>query len=376
MAGKVFRIGHLGDLNELMLLGAIAGAEMAMLDIGIEGDPGSGVAAARRATCARIRPLEGLDRPPGRGRRYGRPRPARYTRTSKAPRRTPPRAARVLKGVLHDSTRSSSSIANRRRQGARAELPAQYTEYESTWTPDEIVERLKDADHRHHQQGADAGRHAEAAAEAQADRGGGDRHGRRRQGLLPRTQGITVVNIRNYAFNTVPEHVIALIFALRRNLLAYVDDVRRGALEQVDQFCFFDHPIRDIAGSTLGIVGYGALGKSIGKRAEALGMKVLPYDVFPQPGLVDFETILTESDIITLHVPLTPETKNMIGATRAREDEAHRHPDQHGARRAGRRGGAGRGAEERHHRRRGLRRADQGAAEGGQHPARPATCRT
>ena len=74
------------------------------------------------------------------------------------------------------------------------------------------------------------------------------------------------------------------------------------------------HPIRDIAGSTLGIVGYGALGKSIGKRAEALGMKVLPYDVFPQPGLVDFDTILRDSDIITLHVPLTPETKNMIGA--------------------------------------------------------------
>ncbi len=129
-----------------------------------------------------------------------------------------------------------------------------------------------------------------------------------------KANGITVVNIRNYAFNTVPEHVLALIFALRRNLFAYTEDTRNGVWNKSSQFCFLTHPIRDIAGSTLGIVGYGALGKSIGKRAEALGMKVLPFDIFPQAGLVDFDTILTQSDIITLHVPLTPETKNMIGA--------------------------------------------------------------
>ena len=81
-----------------------------------------------------------------------------------------------------------------------------------------------------------------------------------------------------------------------------------------DQFCFFDHPIRDIAGSTLGVVGYGAIGKAVAKRAECLGMKILPYDVFPQDGLVDLEMLLKESDVITLHCPLTPETKNMIGA--------------------------------------------------------------
>jgi glycerate dehydrogenase len=67
-------------------------------------------------------------------------------------------------------------------------------------------------------------------------------------------------------------------------------------------------------GSTLGIIGYGALGKAVGKIAEAFGMKVLPYDVFPQPGLVDLDRLVRESDIITLHTPLTPETKNMIGA--------------------------------------------------------------
>ncbi|WP_279359712.1 D-2-hydroxyacid dehydrogenase [Methylobacterium indicum] len=128
-----------------------------------------------------------------------------------------------------------------------------------------------------------------------------------------KAQGITVVNIRNYAFNTVPEHVIGLIFALRRAIVPYANSVRRGDWRRARHFCYFDYPIRDVAGSTLGIVGYGALGKSIGKRAEALGMRVLAYDVMPQDGLVDLDTILRESDVITLHAPLTPETRNMIG---------------------------------------------------------------
>jgi len=112
----------------------------------------------------------------------------------------------------------------------------------------------------------------------------------------------------------VPEHVFALAFALRRNILAYRDDVRAGRWQECDQFCFFDHPIRDMRGSTLGIVGYGAIGKAVARIAEAFGQKVLAYDIFPQAGLTDFETLLRESDIITLHLPLTPETKNMIGA--------------------------------------------------------------
>lgn len=125
--------------------------------------------------------------------------------------------------------------------------------------------------------------------------------------------GVTVINIRNYAFNTVPEHVVALMFALRRNLLAYANDVRAGKWQDARQFCFLDHPIRDIAGSTIGIVGFGAIGKQIAKRAEGLGMTVLAYDVFPQEGLVDLDTLIRESDVITLHAPLTDDTRNMIG---------------------------------------------------------------
>jgi glycerate dehydrogenase len=191
-------------------------------------------------------------------------------------------------------------------------FPHTYKEYESTWTPDEIVERLKDATIaviNKVPMRADVLKQLPKLKLIAVAATGTD--------VVDKTyckeHDITVVNIRNYAFNTVPEHVIALIFALRRNLLTYVKDVQDGVWNKSSQFCFLTHAIRDIAGSTLGIVGYGALGKSIGKRAEALGMKVLAYDIFPQPGLTDFETILKESDIITLHVPLTPETKNMIG---------------------------------------------------------------
>lgn len=125
--------------------------------------------------------------------------------------------------------------------------------------------------------------------------------------------GIVVSNIRNYAVNTVPEHVIALMFALRRNLVPYVLDVRNGKWNEADQFCFFDHKIRDIAGSTMGIVGYGALGKSIARLAKGLGMKVLYTDHFQIEGMVDLDTILREADVVTLHAPLTDETRNMIG---------------------------------------------------------------
>ncbi len=126
--------------------------------------------------------------------------------------------------------------------------------------------------------------------------------------------GITVSNIRNYAYNTLPEHVFALLFALRRNLVNYVDSVRRGRWGYANQFCYFDYPIYDIAGSTLGIIGYGALGKQVETRAKALGMKVLINDVTDVPGKVDVATILREADVVTLNIPLTPQTKNMIGA--------------------------------------------------------------
>ena len=192
-------------------------------------------------------------------------------------------------------------------------FPHSYKEYELTWTPEEILDRLKDASIaiiNKVPMRADTLKQLPKLKLIAVAATGTDIVDK----AYCKANGITVVNIRNYAFNTVPEHVFAMIFALRRNLLAYVEDVRAGKWNKASQFCFFDYPIRDIAGSTLGVIGYGALGKSVGRIAEGLGMRVLPYDVFPQSGLVDLETIYRESDVITLHTPLTPETRNMIGA--------------------------------------------------------------
>src|SRR3712207_4293789 len=76
-------------------------------------------------------------------------------------------------------------------------------------------------------------------------------------------RGVVVANIRGYAVRTVPEHTFALILALRRSLVGYRRDVADGAWQRARQFCFFAHPIRDLAGSRLGIVGRGALGRSV-----------------------------------------------------------------------------------------------------------------
>jgi glycerate dehydrogenase len=131
-----------------------------------------------------------------------------------------------------------------------------------------------------------------------------------------RERGIAVANIRNYAVHTVPEHAFAMIFALRRNLIAYREDVLRGRWQAQDQFCFFDHPIQDLHGSTLGIFGEGALGQATADIARALGMRVLFADHPPPKAagveFTDPETVLAQSDIISLHCPLTPASRNFI----------------------------------------------------------------
>jgi glycerate dehydrogenase len=131
-----------------------------------------------------------------------------------------------------------------------------------------------------------------------------------------RERGIAVCNIRGYAINTVPEHTFALIFALRRNLLAYHQAVRRGRWQASGQFCFFDYPIRDLRGSALGIIGEGVLGQAVADIARALGMRIMFAAHKGRGGLgplyTPWDEVLETSDIITLHSPLMPETRNMI----------------------------------------------------------------
>ncbi len=133
-----------------------------------------------------------------------------------------------------------------------------------------------------------------------------------------RDQGIVVSNIRNYAVHTVPEHTFALIFALRRSICAYREAVRAGRWQESGQFCFLDFPIRDLAGSTLGIIGDGALGQAVAALGRAFGMRVIfagHKDRSGQGALyVPFEQALAQSDVLTLHCPLNDQTRGMIGA--------------------------------------------------------------
>lgn len=133
-----------------------------------------------------------------------------------------------------------------------------------------------------------------------------------------RARGIVVSNIRGYAVHTVPEHAIALMMALSRNLIAYRESVQAGRWQQSEQFCFFDHPIRDLFGATLAVVGGGALGNGVANLAKAFGMRVLQVErkgaTSVRPGYVSFQAALAEADIVSLHCPLTPETQNLIAA--------------------------------------------------------------
>jgi len=131
-----------------------------------------------------------------------------------------------------------------------------------------------------------------------------------------RERGIVVSNVRGYATTTVPEHVIALLFALRRSIAAYRHDVINGEWQRAQQFCFFNHPIRDLSGSTFGVIGRGALGQAVGRLAKALGMQVVYAEhkgaTQVREGYTAFDEVLATADAITLHCPLSDATRNLI----------------------------------------------------------------
>lgn len=132
-----------------------------------------------------------------------------------------------------------------------------------------------------------------------------------------RRHNLRVANVRNYARHAVPEHVLMLILTLRRNLFSYRQDVARGLWQQSTGFCLLNHTIRDLNGSTLGIIGYGALGQAVEKLARAFGMRVLISEHkgarAVRAGRVSFAETLRASDIVSLHCPLNEETRGLIG---------------------------------------------------------------
>lgn len=132
-----------------------------------------------------------------------------------------------------------------------------------------------------------------------------------------RAHGIAVSNTRGYAVNSVPEHVLMMILALRRNLLAYRQDVQAGKWNLSNQFCLLTHPLHDISGSTLGIIGNGSIGKAMARLGKSIGMRILISEhksaAAIREGRTSFEDTLRQSDVVSLHCPLTEATRDLIG---------------------------------------------------------------
>lgn len=128
--------------------------------------------------------------------------------------------------------------------------------------------------------------------------------------------GITVKNVTGYSATTVPEHVLGLIYALKHSIMSWYRDQLVAKWADSKQFCYFDYPITDVKGSTLGIFGKGCLGTEVGRLAAAVGMNVLYAEhkdaTSCREGYTPFEDVLKQADIVTLHCPLTETTQNLI----------------------------------------------------------------
>ena len=130
--------------------------------------------------------------------------------------------------------------------------------------------------------------------------------------------GITVCNVRGYATAAVVQHVFALILGLSVRLPEYRAAVISGRWQTSPIFCLLDFPIRELAGKSLGIVGYGNIGQAVAGVADAFGMEVLvaqrPGTTEEHPGRLPLHDLLPRVDVLSLHCPLLPETRGLIGA--------------------------------------------------------------
>lgn len=134
-------------------------------------------------------------------------------------------------------------------------------------------------------------------------------------------RAIPVCNARNYATDSVVQHVFALLLTLVTRMDAYRADIRAGRWSASDQFCLLDHPIRTLAGMHLGIVGFGVLGQATARMAEAFGMRVsiagsLRVDTKGADDRAPLDTLLPQLDALSLHCPLTDRTRNLIDSRR------------------------------------------------------------
>ena len=132
-----------------------------------------------------------------------------------------------------------------------------------------------------------------------------------------RRHDVAVANIRAYCSQSVAEHVFACVLHFAHSIGSYTKDVRAGAWQDAEVFCLITHPITELSAMTLGIVGYGELGKTVARISESFGMEVIvaarPGTNEVPEGRVSMDELLARSDVITLHCPLTAATRGLLG---------------------------------------------------------------
>lgn len=131
--------------------------------------------------------------------------------------------------------------------------------------------------------------------------------------------GITVTNVPNYATESVAQHVFALLLELTTHVGHHNAEVQKGRWSQSADFTFWDYPLMELNHKTFGVLGYGHIGKATARIASAFGMNVIAYDRgrMGNDALVEkvsLEELFARSDILSLHVPLSADTKNIINA--------------------------------------------------------------
>lgn len=133
-----------------------------------------------------------------------------------------------------------------------------------------------------------------------------------------KVRGIPVCNVPDYGTSAVAQYTFALLLELCHQVKHHSDLVHQGRWTNCPNFCFWDTPQVELAGKTMGIIGFGRIGQAVGKIANAFGMKVLAYSRTEYPEgkaiarYVDMPALLRESDVISLHCPLTPQTQHII----------------------------------------------------------------
>lgn len=139
--------------------------------------------------------------------------------------------------------------------------------------------------------------------------------------VAARDKGIPVTNVPGYGTASVAQHVFALLLELTQRTGHHAQTVRDGRWSACPDFCYWDFPLIELAGRTLGIVGYGEIGRAVARIGLAFGMKVIASTRTPRAAagdvaFVPLEELLRRSDVVTLHCPLTDDTKGLINAAR------------------------------------------------------------